>query len=150
MEGIQGKRAVAIDAAALAARMAGYRAILIDIGTGDGRWVRHVARTHPDWFAIGVDACREGLRAASRAAPPNALYVIANALALPRELGGLATAITVNFPWGSLLAGLLEGEFALLDGLRGVARPNATLEVRLNGGALAAAGCSVESQGVCK
>ena len=145
LESIQGKRAFAIDAAALAARTAGYRDILIDIGTGDGRWVRHVARTRPGWFALGVDACREGLRDASRAAPPNALYVIANALALPPELHGLATALTLNFPWGSLLAGLLAGEAALLDGLRAVARPGAILEVRLNSGALVEAGWPLEA-----
>jgi hypothetical protein len=33
-----------------------------------------------------------------RKAPDNALYVIANALALPKELGGMASKITINFP----------------------------------------------------
>ena len=79
-----------IDAATLAARIAGYRDILVDIGTGDGRYVRHIARECPASFAIGIDACRENLRGASRNAPGNALFVIANALSLPRELHGLA------------------------------------------------------------
>jgi 16S rRNA (adenine(1408)-N(1))-methyltransferase len=137
MEGIQGKQTWNIDAATLATRIAGYREVAIDIGTGDGRYVRRVARQCPASFAIGIDACRENLRGVSRTTPPNALFIIANALALPRELHGLATRITINFPWGSLLAGLLDGDPGLLSGLVALARPGATLEIRLNQGALA-------------
>ena len=36
-----------IDADGLAAGVAGYGDVLIDVGTGDGRYVLHVARTHP-------------------------------------------------------------------------------------------------------
>jgi hypothetical protein len=140
MESIWGKQSCVIDAATLAMRIAGYRDILIDIGTGDGQYVRHVAREYPTSFAIGIDACRENLRRTSQRAPCNALYIIANALTLPRELSGLATRITVNFPWGSLLAALLGDDGALRDGLIALARPGATLEIRLNRGALAEAG----------
>jgi len=126
--------------------MAGYSDVLIDVGTGDGRYVLHVARTRPTWFAVGVDACRDNLRkAASRKAPPNALYVIANALALPGELDGMASKLTINFPWGSLLTGLLNGNPMLLEGLLAVARPGAELEIRLNAGALSDAGYTLES-----
>ena len=148
MEIITGKHSYDLDTAAFAARLAGYRDILVDIGTGDGRYVDHVARARPDLLAFGVDACRENLRSGSRKAPRNALYVIANAQALPRELYGRATHVTINFPWGSLLRGLIDGDALLLDGLRGIAQPGAALEVRLNGGALAEAGCSLEQGGV--
>jgi 16S rRNA (adenine(1408)-N(1))-methyltransferase len=144
MECIRGKTSAGIDAAGLAT---GYDDVLIDVGTGDGRYVMHVARTRPSWFAVGVDACRENLRKASRRAPANALYVIANALALPKELDGMASKVTINFPWGSLLAGLLDGEPGLLEGLLAIARPGAALEVRLNAGALADAGYTLESGG---
>jgi 16S rRNA (adenine(1408)-N(1))-methyltransferase len=127
--------------------VAGYGDVLIDVGTGDGRYVLHVARTRPTWFAVGVDACRDNLRVASRKAPGNALYVIANALALPGELGGMASKVTINFPWGSLLTGLLDGDPMLLEGLLAIARPEAALEVRLNGEALAGAGYTLESGG---
>jgi 16S rRNA (adenine(1408)-N(1))-methyltransferase len=143
MESIQGKHALFITAAELYARLTGYQQVLIDLGTGDGRFVEHVARTRPDCFAIGLDACRENLREASRRALRNTLYGIANVLALPEELRELATEVTINFPWGSLLEGLLTGEAALLDGLAELARPGAHLTVRLNGGALAEAGWSL-------
>lgn len=147
MECIRGKTSAEIDIYGLATIVAGYSDVLIDVGTGDGRYAMHVARTRPDWFALGVDTCRENLRQASRKAPPNALYVIANALALPRELDGMASMVTINFPWGSLLRGLLDGEPMLLGGLLAVARPGAALEIRLNAGALSEAGYTLESGG---
>jgi 16S rRNA (adenine(1408)-N(1))-methyltransferase len=147
VEYIRGKTSAEIDADGLAAGVAGYGEVLIDVGTGDGRYVLHVARTRPTWFAIGVDACRDNLRKISRKAPSNALYVIANALALPGELGGMASKVTINFPWGSLLTGLLDGEPMLMEGLLAIARPGATLEIRLNAGALTEAGHTLESVG---
>lgn len=147
MESIRGKQSPLIDAASLAQRLAGYRHVLIDIGTGDGRFAQYMARTYPECFVIGVDACRENLRARSRSALPNVLSLIANAQALPCELHGLATHVTINFPWGSLLSGLLAGDPALLAGLAAIARCGAMLEVRLNGGALAEAGWPLEEGG---
>src|SRR5262245_51045624 len=147
MESIQGKCALRVEALALLARLACYQEVLLDIGTGDGRFVGQMAQECQERFAIGVDACRENLRAVSRSAPANALYLIAEARVLPRALDRQATQITVNFPWGSLLLGLLLGEPALMERLTAVARPGALLELRLNGGALAEAGWSLENGG---
>jgi 16S rRNA (adenine(1408)-N(1))-methyltransferase len=144
MEIIRGKHASFMDALEFAERWAGYDAIHIDLGTGDGRYVRHVAQTCPHCFVVGIDACRENLHAVSRRAPANTVFVIANAQAPPPELHGLAAQVTINFPWGSLLEGLLANDTALLAGLVRVSRPNARLEVRLNGGSLAEAGWSLE------
>lgn len=144
MEIMRGKQTSFISTAALAERLIGYDTVHIDIGTGDGRFVQHVAQTRPDCLVIGIDACRENLQEVSRRAPENTLFVIANALALPPELDGLATQITINFAWGSLLQGLVDHDSALLAGLVAIARPNAKIEVRLNGGALAEVGWSLE------
>ncbi len=145
MEIIRGKQASFMDSAALSERLNGYDSLHIDLGTGDGRFVQHMAQADCNRFIIGIDACRENLHEVSRRAQPNTLFVIANAQALPVELCGLATHITINFPWGSLLEGLLTNEVGLLAGLTAIARPNASLEVRLNGGALAEIGWSLEA-----
>jgi 16S rRNA (adenine(1408)-N(1))-methyltransferase len=137
---IQGKHAYTLDAQSLRASLRACNQALLDIGTGDGRFVIKAARERPDRLAIGLDACREAMGDASRRAPTNALFVLANANALPGELRGVAAQLTINFPWGSLLAGLLSGEPSLLEGVVACARPGAALEVRLNGGALAEAG----------
>src|SRR5690349_16844806 len=134
MESIRGKHTVGADAATLARQSAGYPHVLIDLGTGDGRFVRHVAATSPETFAIGIDLCAANLRAARRA-PANAGYIVAGAYALPGELHGLATHLTINFPWGDLLTGLLARDARLLAGLAALVRPGARLDVRLNAGA---------------
>jgi 16S rRNA (adenine(1408)-N(1))-methyltransferase len=140
MELIHGKQTLHIDAATLAVQLRGYQNILIDLGTGDGRYVHAIAAARPGWFVIGVDACRENLRQVSRRTLRNVLFAIANARALPPELDGVATEITINFPWGSLLTGLLQREPVLLAGLRTLARPGAVLHVRLNSEAVARTG----------
>ncbi|MGZ6392429.1 MAG: hypothetical protein ACXWQZ_24590 [Ktedonobacterales bacterium] len=145
MERLIGSRRHTLQGADLVALVSPYPRVLIDIGTGDGRFVDHFARMHADMFAIGVDACREQLVARSRRAPSNALYLIANALDLPTELYGLATHLTINFPWGSLLTGLVTGDASLYQRLTAIARPGALLEVRLNAGATAEAGIDLDS-----
>lgn len=132
---------------ALVTHIADYPDVLIDLGTGDGRFVLDTARAHPARYVIGIDACRDTLYEASRRAPANALFLIANICSMPTELVGLASAITINFPWGTLLAGLLDDGSPLLATLARLARPGATLAIRLNGGALAEAGYSLEPGG---
>jgi 16S rRNA (adenine(1408)-N(1))-methyltransferase len=93
---------------------------------------------------IGIDTCRENLHQVSRKALPNAMYLIANAEALPTELHELASHITVNLPWGSLLTGLLTGGSKVIANLRMIAQPGATLAIVLNSSALQKEGLSLE------
>jgi hypothetical protein len=145
METIQGKKSFDMDFDRLAARLANYNRIILDLGTGDGRYARSLADQHPDWFILGVDSCRENLREHSRAKLQNLLFVIANAQELPREWNGFISHITINFPWGSLLESLLAGDPMLMRGLNSVSHTRASLDLRLNGGALADAGKTLEA-----
>ena len=144
MRTVNGKHVRQMDAAEVAAWAADQRETIVDLGAGDGRFVRHLAR-QPGVGAIGVDLCEANLRIASRAAGGNALFVVADALALPGELSRVATRVTVNFPWGSLLRGLLSGHPGLLAGLGAIGRGGTSLEIRLNAGALAEAGWTLEA-----
>jgi 16S rRNA (adenine(1408)-N(1))-methyltransferase len=151
VEIINGKTTRVVAASELASTIAGYRDLLIDLGTGDGRYVTHMAWQNPAVFVIGVDACRENLRDASRTRPGNSLFAIAN-LAIPgctffEEMRGFATQVTINFPWGSLRDALLAGEPALLGGLWKIMRPGARLEIHLNASALAEAGWDLHAGG---
>jgi len=145
METIWGHRSLNLDLTGLAKRLKNYNRVMLDLGTGDGRYVQYLADNFPDAYVIGVDACRENLHEHSRTKLPNALFVIANAQELPRELNGLVSHITINFPWGSLLKSLLDGDSKLLCGLKTTACTRAGLTVRLNGGALAEQGWSLEA-----
>jgi hypothetical protein len=83
----------------------------------------HETEDHdPDRPRLGVDANASGMRAASRRAARrgallNALFVMAAAERPP--LTGFADEITVNFPWSSLLRGVLGGDDAVLAGIAG-------------------------------
>lgn len=57
------------------------------------------------------------------------MFVAAAAEALPPELDGLADLVTVHFPWGSLLRGLLGAEPSVLEGVARVMRPGARLDL---------------------
>jgi 16S rRNA (adenine(1408)-N(1))-methyltransferase len=145
METIRGRKSFELDFNGLTKRLAGYNRILLDLGTGDGRYVRTLAEKHPDWFIIGVDSCRENLREHSQAKLQNMLFIIASAQDLPKELNGLVSHLAVNFPWGSLLASLLAADPKLMRGLKLISRPRASLKLRLNGGALVEAGKTLEA-----
>jgi hypothetical protein len=136
METIRGKTSQPLDLNGLLDRLANYKHVMLDLGTGDGRYVRHLAEKHRDRFVIGLDSCRENLREYSRAKLQNVLFVIANAQDLPCELNGLVSHITVNFPWGSLLGSLLAGDGLLLNGLSCTAQRNTHIDIFLNRGAL--------------
>jgi hypothetical protein len=145
METIRGKTSLDLGLNELRERLKNYNLILLDLGTGDGRYVHSLARAFPDDFIIGVDSCRENLHEYSRAKLPNMLFVIANARSLPCELNGLVSHVTINFPWGSLLESLLIGDERLMCGLDSIARPNTVIDIRLNGGALSEAGMPLET-----
>jgi 16S rRNA (adenine(1408)-N(1))-methyltransferase len=144
MEYICGKQSGQIDYQTLLVHHQAYAQLWLDIGTGDGRFVEQVAKTHSDTLVVGLDACRENLVRVSKRALPNTLFVIANAEKLPLELAGLADLLTINFPWGSLLEGLLVANSSVISNLQLVARPEARVEIRLNESALLAAGWTFE------
>jgi 16S rRNA (adenine(1408)-N(1))-methyltransferase len=95
---------------------------------------------HRDLLVIGVDAdagsmveaSRRAARATKRGGLPSALFVVAAAEALPAELNGRAAALTVHFPWGSLLRGLLDADPAIVGSIARVTRPGATVTMLLS------------------
>ena len=145
METIRGRTSLYLDRNDFRNRLAQYNDITLDLGTGDGRYVRSLAERYPQRFIIGMDACRENLRVHSHAKLSNMLFIIASAQDLPCEFEGLFSQLAINFPWGSLLESLLAGDPGLMHGLEGIARPNAYIEICLNSGALKEAGTSLEA-----
>jgi hypothetical protein len=81
----------------------------------------------------------------------NAFFVHASASSLPEELAGVADGVSVLFPWGSLLAGVVAPDEALLRGLRALCDGGARLEVvvgfdaRRDAPSVAASGAPVPS-----
>src|SRR2546425_4724656 len=45
-----------------------YARVVVDVGTGDGRWLYRTARAHPEWLCLGLDADAGRMREVSRRA----------------------------------------------------------------------------------
>jgi 16S rRNA (adenine(1408)-N(1))-methyltransferase len=111
--------------------------VVIDIGTGDGRFVSASARANPSKFYIGIDANAKPLekismkatRKASKGGLPNVLFVQAAIENLPEELDEAADEIHIHFPWGSLLRAVAVGDESVLQSLRRICAPQCLLEI---------------------
>jgi len=82
------------------------RGVIVDIGTGDGRFVYELAKKNPSKFVVGVDSNHENLiersariyKRPSRGGISNALFALASANELPVELNGLANQVFMENP----------------------------------------------------
>ena len=111
--------------------------VIIDIGTGDGRFVYQSARQNPKKFYIGIDPNARPLekisekihRKPAKGGAPTVLFIQAAVEDLPAELNGVADEVHVHFPWGSLLRAVATGDIAVLGNLRRICTPGALLEI---------------------
>jgi 16S rRNA (adenine(1408)-N(1))-methyltransferase len=108
--------------------------VIIDIGTGDGRFVYQSARRNPNKFYIGIDPNTRPLekisektyRKPAKGGAPNVLFIQSAIEDLPAELDGVADEVHVHFPWGSLLRAVATGD---VRSLRRICASGALLEV---------------------
>ena len=111
--------------------------VIVDIGTGDGRFVYQSARANPTKFYLGIDANAKPLekisiratRKPARGGAANLLFIQAAVEDLPAELNKVADEIHIHFPWGSLLRAVATGESNVLRGLRRIMVDGGLLEV---------------------
>lgn len=111
--------------------------MILDIGTGDGRFVYQSARENPTKFYLGIDANAKPLqkismkatRQPAKGGAPNLMFVQAAIEELPAELNGTADEIHIHFPWGSLLRAVATGDADVLQNLHRVSAPAGLLEV---------------------
>jgi 16S rRNA (adenine(1408)-N(1))-methyltransferase len=111
--------------------------VTIDAGTGDGRAVLVAAAREPATLVLGLDAnaasmvdsARRAARPARKGGLPNAAFVVATAEAPPAELRGVASLLTVRFPWGSLLRGVVGRDDLIARGLASLVAPEGALEL---------------------
>ena len=93
----------------------------------------HRALRDPTTYAIALDASPDGLTRgawrAHRAGLGNAAFLVESVERLPSALAEIADEVTVHFPWGSLLRGLLDGSRDVLDGLARLLRPEGELRL---------------------
>jgi 16S rRNA (adenine(1408)-N(1))-methyltransferase len=113
------------------------RSVVLDLGAGDGRYAYECARRDRQCLYVAVDPDAETLaeyafrasRKPARGGAENAHFVVAAVEALPPELQGLAARVRINFPWGSLLRGLLQPDPTLLMAVASLLGPDGVLEI---------------------
>ena len=110
----------------------------MDIGTGDGRAVLRRAAADPRALVVGIDAAASAMidasRRADRRGPANAVFFAAGAEALvATPLAAHANLVTVLFPWGSLVRGIVGLDDAALCGVASLLAPDGRLEVAGSG-----------------
>jgi 16S rRNA (adenine(1408)-N(1))-methyltransferase len=79
-----------------------------------------------------AEASRRAAAKPARGGLGNVLFLQASLETLGQELTGIADAITVNYPWGSLLRAVALPEPFLLAKLADVAKPSAALDILVN------------------
>jgi len=108
----------------------------VDVGAGDGGYVLFRARTERTTFAIALDASpdalSEGAWRAKRALLENVAFLVEGVERLPRDLVCLADEVTVHFPWGSLLRGLVDGSGAVVVPIASLMKVGAELRVLMS------------------
>ena len=111
--------------------------VVLDLGAGDGRYAYECARNDPGTLYLALDPDADTLaayafrasRKPARGGVENAVFVVAAVEALPPELKSIADRVRVNFPWGSLLRGLLEPQAPVLAGVASLLRQGGVIEV---------------------
>lgn len=111
--------------------------VIVDIGTGDGRFVYQSARENPAAFYLGIDPNAKPLekismkatRKAAKGGAPNVLFIQATIEDLPAELNNTANEIHIHFPWGGLLRAVATGDNLALQNLRRISAAGCLLEV---------------------
>jgi len=137
MRTLNGTKVIEGDPEVIDALRPDTRPIVIDLGAGDGRYVYESARTDPATFYIAIDPDPETLsdysfrasRKAARGGVENAIFVVASVEQLPPELTRIADRVRVNFPWGSLMRGLLEPDASMVRAVINLAKPPGRIEL---------------------
>lgn len=113
------------------------KGVILDIGTGDGRFVYRSALAKSNKFFIGIDAnakplekvSMESTRKPTKVGAPNLLFVQSAIENLPEEFSGVADKIHIHFPWGRLLHSVICANENVLKHLRRICAFGCVLEI---------------------
>ena len=110
-----------------------YNKIIIDLGTGNGKFVYEQAINNSDNFYIGMDPIADNIidyykkkkKSFKRYNLDNTMFLISAIENIPKELFDTVDEIYVNFPWGSLLEGIVKGDHTILKNIFLIGKSNA-------------------------
>lgn len=108
---------------------------VIDLGTGDGRFIYKMAKENPDDKFIGIDPMlsqsKKYQRKINREKLKNVEFVEGSVENLPENLNNTADEVYINFPWGSLLAAIAKPNKKLIQKIIELLKPKGELKIVL-------------------
>jgi 16S rRNA (adenine(1408)-N(1))-methyltransferase len=112
-----------------------FKKTIIDLGTGDGRFVYENASIKPDTLFIGIDPSQTQLKEYSKKALKkkliNVLFVVGSLEIMPEGLNNIADMVYIILPWGTLLKNVVIPNAKTVATLRNLLKPKGTLEIIL-------------------
>lgn len=117
-----------------------FKKVVVDIGTGSGRFVYESAKLNPQNFYIGIDPNQSGFekyaskiyKKESKGGLKNCMFVVASIEHLPRELSKIADEIFVINPWGTLLSYTVNADKDALTALKKLSKKNTKITMYFN------------------
>lgn len=102
-----------------------YENVVIDLGTGNGKYLYEKAILDHSSFFIGIDPITDNIIEYQKKKRKhlknhninNVLFVVSSIEDITNDLYGIGNKIYVNFPWGSLLEGVVKGNKSILTNI---------------------------------
>ncbi len=113
MEIVKGNKTLKITTNELNNLINKYNKVVLDMGTGDGRFIYKQALNTPTTFFMGIDPSEKQLKVYSKEANKkkleNVLFVVGSIENLPEELNTVKfDELYINLPWGTLLENIVK------------------------------------------
>lgn len=112
-----------------------YNSVIVDLGTGDGRFIYKLAIDNPNNFYIGIDPSAKQLEIYSKEANKkrleNIIFSVGSIEIIPEEIFGIADYLYINLPWGSLLENIVNPTKEGINTLAKILKNEGILEITL-------------------
>jgi 16S rRNA (adenine(1408)-N(1))-methyltransferase len=112
-----------------------FSKVVVDLGTGDGRFIYDNAVKNVSTLYVGIDPSQKQLEVYSKKSQKrklnNTLFVLGSVEYLPCELTGIADEIYILLPWGTLLKAIVEQSDWAVSGINALFKPKGKLEIIL-------------------
>ncbi len=113
-----------------------YEKTIIDLGTGDGRFVYKNAKQNPNNLYIGIDPSQKQLQTYQKKINKdrleNAKLLAGSIELLPTQhphLKESADVVYINFPWGSLLGAIANAKSELIANISWLIKKGGSVEI---------------------
>lgn len=139
---LKNQKEVQISIEELLTRAKKFSRVYIDLGAGDSRFLYSVAKQNPDIFCISLDANADAMKPLSWKVgrkphkggllQDNLVFLISAVEKLPKEMKEITDQITIHYPWGSLLRGVVVPIPKFIETIASLAKEGAEVRILLN------------------